>query len=111
MVEMRQYRWKNMSDIPDPEHVHFAIRWWQELIAGIIIILFGWQAKSKGKKRSGDVVPLSEEHINNKLKICQQEIVIGMDKRLASHEEKIVSRIKELLPCHQGGGCSMHIKR
>ncbi len=96
-VDLRQYRWNNMSDIPEPEQLNFAIRWWQELLAGTIIILFSWWAKAKGKRRHGDIVPLSEEHINNKLKICQQDIIIEMDKRFEKHEEKIVSRIKELL--------------
>jgi len=80
---------------PEPEHMHFAIRWWQELLTGSIIILFGWYAKTKG---TSQITPLSEAHIDNKMKICQQEILLELNTRLEEHEEKIVSRIRDLLP-------------
>lgn len=82
-----------MSPTPDPENVHGIINWLPEVIAGTIVLLFTWWAKLKGKRRAGE----NSFATTKDMKICQQEIIIQMEKRFDEHEEKIITRLKEII--------------
>ncbi len=88
-----------MSPMPEPEHIHFILKWWQEFLAGTIMIFLGLYARSKGREKEASVIiPLSEEHIDNKIKISQQDILLKMHDMLKDQEESIIARVKDLLP-------------
>ncbi len=86
-----------MAPIPEPEHIHFILKWWQEFLAGTIMIFLGLYTRSKGKeKEESMIIPLSEEHIDNKMEICKLQIMNSIQKLLESHEEKMIKRMKEI---------------
>lgn len=78
----------------EPEQLSFIARWWQEFAVGAALLLLTIIVKVKGKQT---VVPLSEKHIDNKIQLSQQAILLKMNERLEEHEEKIVMRIKEII--------------
>lgn len=86
-----------MAQLPEQEHIHFLLRWWQEILGGAAVIVLGWYARLRGKNPA-QIIPLSEKHIDNKLKICEQNILLRMQEALDAQEEKIISRVKDLLP-------------
>ena len=89
----------------DVEHAHivlkFAATWWSEFLLGVITVLSGVYFSTKVRDTESVIIPLSEEHIDNKMKICQQDMLILIGKqnieRDAKTKQDLNDRDKKLL--------------
>ena len=81
------------------------IKWWQEILTGVFIIVGGLLLRANGLK---EPVYLTESDISQRLKICKQDIVLEFilkleerDKELTrtldARYKKLLDRIKEIM--------------
>lgn len=93
---------------PDSDSALFFVKWWQEILSGLIVILTGLFLKAKGKSADSVIVPLSEAEIEHRMLICKQSILIAIhselekrDAKLFHHielqDEKIINHIKDMM--------------
>lgn len=85
------------SQPPTPEtaeHVIFLIRWWQEILGGIIITLTTLFLKSKGKEADNTIIPMSQIEIQQQLTICKQGIILELHKMLEERGMRIEAKLE-----------------
>lgn len=80
----------------DVEHAHFMykffIDWWGSFLSGAILLLMGWRLKVRGG--SDAIIPLSENHIDNKLTICKQAILLAINEDLDERDSRMLKRVE-----------------
>lgn len=79
----------------DAQNVIFLIRWWQEILSGLIIILTGWFLKTKGSREESPISPLTDEAIERRLTICKQAILIALHQELDKRDAKLFKHIEK----------------
>lgn len=82
--------------IPTPEeveHVTFLVKWWQEVLGGMILTITGLYFKSKGKSTDSVIVPMSEEEIEHRMTICKQSILLAIHEIMKNHDDKLDAKL------------------
>ena len=75
-----------MSMAPEEiENAMFIVKWWYYLI-GAFVALFGLIL---GVNRKNRIVPLSEKHIDNKIKICAGDLEMKVKKDFQDSLDKL----------------------
>ena len=76
----------------DVEHAHFILKfaadWWSEFLLGVITVLSSIYFRTKGRDADSVIIPLSEEHIDNKMTMCQQEMLLLIGKQNVERDNK-----------------------
>lgn len=85
-----------MSPTPDipPNEVGFLLKFWQEILAGAILLLSGLLLRAKGKK---EPVYLAEEDIEQRMTICKQSILLALNEMLDERDEKLLNQIEKMI--------------
>ena len=92
MLKGRSAMHPNVPTPDDVEHAHFILKfaanWWSEFLLGVITVLSSVYFRKKGRDTKSVIIPLSEEHIDNKMKICQQDMLILIGKQNIERDAK-----------------------
>lgn len=70
------------------------VKFWQEILAGAILLFVTWYTRLKGKKAQ---IFVTEKDLDMKLKLMQQDLLLQMGEKFDEHEEKLVARLKEIV--------------
>ena len=82
-----------MSNEIPPEAGYF-IKFWQEILGGVIIILVGWYVKATGKR---EPIYLTKEAVERDMLACRRDVMNEFRQELDRRDEKLLEHIRDLL--------------